>query len=49
MLNIKFKLIPIKIGFLQIFKAAKKSDQSLCTIVLAKFCQKWLGETSAFL
>ena len=33
MLNIKFELIPIKIGFFTNFKVAQKSGQSPCTIV----------------
>ena len=33
MLCIKFELIPIKFGFLRIFKVAPKSDQIPCTIV----------------
>ena len=33
MLFRKFELIPIKIGFLQIFKVAPKLGQSPCTIV----------------
>ena len=33
MLCRKFELIPIKIGFLWIFKVAPKSGQSPCTIV----------------
>ena len=33
MLFINFELIPIKIGFLQIFKVAPKSGQIPCTIV----------------
>ena len=33
MLNIKFEQIPIKTGFLLIFKVAQKSDKSPCTIV----------------
>ena len=33
MLCRKYELIPIKIGFLQIFKVAQKSGQGLCTIV----------------
>ena len=33
MLCRKFELIPIKIGFLRIFKVAQKLGQSPCTIV----------------
>ena len=33
MLCKKFELIPIKIGFLRIFKVAQKSGQRPCTIV----------------
>ena len=33
MLCRKFELIPIKIGFLLIFKVAQKSGQTPCTIV----------------
>ena len=33
MLFRKFELIPIKIGFLRIFKVAQKLGQSPCTIV----------------
>ena len=38
MLCRKFELIPIKIGFLRIFKVTQKSGQSPCTIVQGR-CQ----------
>ena len=39
MLRRKFELIPIKFGFLRIFKVAQKSGQRPCTIVQANFAK----------
>ena len=52
MLCIKFELIPIKFGFFMNFLSCSKIRQKslyYSTGALAKFCQKSLGENSAFL
>ena len=52
MLNIKFELIPIKIGFFTNFLSCSKIGQKTLyysTGSLAKFHQKWQGENSPFL
>ena len=48
----KFEPIPIKIGiFMNFYCCLKFGPKSLyySTVILAKLCQKWLGENSPFL
>ena len=49
MLRRRFELIPIKIGFLQIFKVAQKLGQSPCTIVQGHWPKITRREFSIFI